>query len=229
MWQSHLPTELKSLIMKKILLLSIAILSFTVNSKAQLMTCSDFCVLNINNVDTINNTLDVTIYNGDSVFVNYPIVVVTDAAGDTIANINSLFYFFGHLAGDTLVHTIPTTADSIPTGFTGTVYYDDPMDSIAPCVYSYPMTCTVGINEIASNVSFNIYPNPASTTINLDLRELNNTGTIIKLYDVTGKIVKTISTTEQTLSIDRGNLRSGIYFVQVMFGDRVLTKKIVLE
>lgn len=215
--------------MKKLLLLSIAILSFTFTSKAQLMTCTDFCVLNINNVDTINNTLDVTIYNGDSVFVNYPIVVVTNSIGDTIANINNLFYFFGHMPGDTLVHTIPTTADSIPAGFTGTVYYDDPMDSLAPCAYSFPMTCTVGINEIASNVSFNIYPNPASTIINLDLSELNNTGTTVKMYDVTGKIVKTISTNEKTLTIDRADLRSGIYFVQVMVADKVLTKKIVLE
>lgn len=217
--------------MKKLLLLSITIIAFTFTSKAQCsMNCSDFCVLGIDNVDTTNNTLDVTIYSSDSAcFVNYPIVVVTNSIGDTIANINNLFYFFGHVPGDTLVHTIPTTADSIPTGFTGTVYYDDPMDSLAPCAYSYPMTCTVGINEIASQTSFNIYPNPASTIINLDLSELNNTAITIKLYDVTGKIVKTISTTEKTLSIDRADLRSGIYFVQVILGDKVLTKKIVLE
>ena len=215
--------------MKKLLLLSITIIAFTFTSKAQNMTCADFCVLSINNVDTINNTLDVTIYNGDSVFVNYPIVVVTNSIGDTIANINNLFYFFGHLAGDTLLHTIPTTADSIPTGFTGTVYYDDPMDSIAPCAYSYPMVCTVGINEIASETTFNLYPNPASTTINIDLSELKNSTATINIYDVTGKIVKTISTTEKTLSIDRGELRSGIYFVQVIVADKVLSKKIVLE
>lgn len=193
------------------------------------MNCSDFCVLNIFNVDTTSNTLDVSIYNGDSVFVNYPIVIIVDGTGDTIANINSLFYFFGHLPGDTLVHTIPTTIDSIPTGFTGTVYYDDPMDSIAPCAYSYPMSCTVGINEIASQTSFNIYPNPANTTINIDLSELKNSTSTINMYDITGKIVKTISTTEKTLSIDRGDLRSGIYFVQVIVDDKVLTKKIVLE
>lgn len=217
--------------MKKLLLLSITIIAFTFTSKAQCsMNCSDFCVLGIDNVDTTSNTLDVTIYSSDSAcFVNYPIVIVTNSIGDTIANINSLFYFFGHMPGDTLVHTIPTTVDSIPVGFTGTVYYDDPMDSIAPCAYSYPMTCTVGINEIATNVSFNIYPNPASATINIDLTELTHTSTTINMYDVTGKIVKTVSTTEKTLSIDRGDLRSGIYFVQVVVGDKILTKKIVLE
>lgn len=215
--------------MKKLLLLSITIIAFAFTSKSQNITCGSFCILNIDNVDTTNNVLDVTIYNGDSVFINYPIVVVTNSTGDTIANIGNLFYFFGQLPGDTVAHTIPTSVDSIPAGFTGTVYLDDPTDSLAPCAYSYPMTCSVGINELASNISFNIYPNPATTVINLVLSELNNTAITVKMYDVTGKAVKTISTTEKTIAIDRGDLRSGIYFVQVIVADRVLTKKIILE
>lgn len=215
--------------MKKLLLLSITIIAFTFISKAQNITCGSFCILNINNVDSTNDVLDVTIYNGDSVFINYPIVVVTNSLGDTIANIDNLFYFFGQLPGDTVAHTIPTSIDSLPTGFTGTVYLDDPTDSLPACAYSYPMSCSVGMNELASNISINIYPNPATTIINLDLNELNNSATTIKMYDVTGKTVKTISTTEKMLSIDRGDLRSGIYFVQVFVADKVLTKKIVLE
>ena len=220
--------------MKKLLLLFIAITSFTFTSKSQCsMNCSDFCVLGIDNVDTTNNTLDVTIYSSDSAcFVNYPVVIVTNSIGDTIANISSLFYFFGHLPGDTITHTIPTTVDSISSGFTGTVYYDDPTDSIAACSFSYPTACTVGINEHHTNpISFVVYPNPATTSvnINLNLNEIKNNTANITIYDVTGKTVKTVSTTERTLSIDRGDLRSGVYFIKVMIGDRELSKKIVLE
>jgi len=218
--------------MKKLLLLFISIVAFNF-SNAQSMNCGSFCILSIDNVDTVgSNTLDVTIYNGDSVFVNYPVVIVTNSIGDTIANINSLFYFFGHLAGDTLTHTIPTTVDSLATGFTGTVYYDDPTDSLPACAYAYPMACTVGINEHhTNNISFVVYPNPATTSINLNLNfnEIKNNTANITIYDVTGKVVKTVSTTERTLSIDRGDLRSGIYFIKVMIGDRELSKKIVLE
>ena len=216
--------------MKKIFLLSIAIIAFTFTSKSQNITCGSFCILNINNIDTVgSNTLDVTIYNGDSVFINYPIVVVTNSTGDTIANIDNLFFFFGQLPGDTVAHTLPTSVDSIPAGFTGTVYLDDPTDTLPACAFSYPMTCSVGINELASNISFSIYPNPASTIINLDLSELNNSTTTVRMYDITGKTVRIISTTEKTLSMDRGDLRSGIYFVQVIVADKVFTKKIVLE
>ena len=216
--------------MKKLLLLFISILAFNF-SNAQSMNCGSFCVLSIGNVDTVgSNTLDVTIYNGDSVFVNYPVVVVTNSIGDTIANINSLFYFFGHMAGDTLTHTIPTTVDSLASGFTGTVYYDDPTDSLPACAYSYPMACTVGINEYASNnVSFIVYPNPATTVINISISELRNNSANITIYDVTGRAVKTVSTTEKNLSIDRGDLRSGIYFIQLRTGESVLIKKIILE
>jgi hypothetical protein len=215
---------------KKLLLLSIAIIAFTFTSKSQNITCGSFCILNIDNIDTVgSNTLDVTIFNGDSVFVNYPIVVVTDALGDTIANIDNLYFFFGQLPGDTVAHTIPTSLDSIPAGFTGTIYLDDPTDSLAPCMFSYPMSCTVGINELASNISFNIYPNPATTIINIDFTEIKSAVATINIYDLTGKIVRSISTTERLSSIERGDLRSGIYFIQLVTAENVLTKKIVLE
>ena len=91
------------------------------------------------------------------------------------------------------------------------------------------MTCSVGINEYASQNSVLIYPNPASTIININIENFSNSETAITMYDVTGRIVKNVSTTEKSLSIDRGDLRSGIYFVQVLIADKVLTKKIVLE
>jgi hypothetical protein len=216
--------------MKKILLIIFTVFAFAITINAQTVNCGNFCILSINNIDTIgNNTLDVTVYNGDTNFVNYPIVLVTNSLGDTVANINSLFYFFGQAAGDTLTHTIPTSFDSIPAGFTGTVYITDATYNIT-CSYSYPMTCTVGINEaLASKNSFSIFPNPATTTINININELQNTTAIVNIYDATGKVVKTISTTENNLSIDRGDLQRGIYFVRVLIGDRELTKKIILE
>lgn len=215
--------------MKKLVLLFISIISFTFSGNAQIMNCGNFCILNINNLDTVNNEVDVIVYNGDTNSVNYPTIVVVDAVGDTVANINNVFYFFAHPANDTLTHTIPTTWDSIPTGFTGTVYITDQIYDTT-CAFSYPMTCTVGINEYASaNTDLLIYPNPASTIINISLEGSNNQAAIITLYDATGRSVKNISTTSTNLSIDRGELRSGIYFIDVMIGNKRLTKKIILE
>lgn len=216
-------------LMKKLILLFISIISFAFSGNAQIMNCGSFCILNINNLDTANNEVDVIVYNGDTNSVNYPTIVVVDAVGDTVANINNVFYFFAHPANDTLTHTIPTTWDSIPTAFTGTVYVTDQIYDTT-CAFSYPMVCTVGINEYASaNTELLIYPNPASTTINISLKELKGQPANVTLYDATGRAVKNISTTNMNLSIDRGDLRSGIYFIDVIMGNKRLTKKIILE
>ena len=120
-------------------------LMFSITSYSQI-NCSQICILNIGNLDTVNNTLDVTIYNGNTDHINYPSVMLVDMNGDTVANIDNIFYFFTHPAQDTLVHTIPTTLANIPNGFTCTVYLRDNLtDSV--CSYSYPMNCTLAINE----------------------------------------------------------------------------------
>jgi hypothetical protein len=215
--------------MKKITLLFIFISAFALLSDAQVY-CGNFCVIGINNIDTIGiNTLDVTIYNGDSHQVNYPTIVVTNSLGDTVANIEDYYYLFAHLPGDTLTQTIPTSLDSIPVEFTGTVYLTDRIDSTT-CAFAYPMTCTTsGMQELATNNIITIYPNPASTTINISLSELKNRQAFFTMYDATGKKVKSFSSFNTENSIDRGNLPCGIYFITVLIGDKQLTKKIVLK
>lgn len=215
--------------MKKILLVFIAFSLFAFVSNAQVMNCGNFCVLSIGNVDTLNNELDVTIYNGDNNDVNYPTIVVVDAIGDTVANKTDYFYLFLHPQGDTITQTIPAYVDSILSGFTGTVYLTDRILDTT-CAFSYPMTCSVGISEQhTDNSSLLIYPNPASTIINISLGELKNTCAVINIYDASGRSVKSITTTDKNVSINRGGFRSGIYFVSIVIADKRMTKKIVLE
>lgn len=215
--------------MKKLFLLFTTIISFTFSGMSQSINCGSFCVLNIGNVDTTNNEMDVTLFNGDTNHVNYPTIIVVDALGDTIANKTDFYYLFAHLAGDTVTQTIPCYVDSIATSFSGTVYLIDRISNDT-CSFTYPMSCTVGINEaLASNISFVVFPNPASAMININVSELKNKTATIQLYDATARLIKTVITSERTLAIDRGDLRSGIYFLKVRIGDKELSKKIVLE
>ena len=222
--------KLQKTYMKKITLLFILISALTFNSKAQTINCSNFCVLSINNIDTVGaNTIDVTIYNGDTNSVNYPTVVVTNAIGDTVINISDYYYLFAHIAGDTLTQTLPTSLDSIPAGFIGTVYLTDRVYSLT-CAFPFPMTCTVGINETwMSQNSMVIYPNPTTTTINISLRDLKNSIAYFTMYDGTGKKVRAFTSTFSQNTIERGDLPSGIYFINVVVGDKLVTKKIILD
>jgi hypothetical protein len=212
--------------MKKLLLISILLISYTA-SKAQTINCSAMCVLNIA-IDTANDELDVTIYNGDTNHVNYPTVVVVDALGDTVGNINNQFYLFAHMPGDTVTHVIPTTLTSLPPGFTGTVYFTDQVWDTT-CSYSYPMNCTVSVPEFAASGSVSVYPNPATDNITIDLNKLNNQNSVISIYDVTGKIVRSYSVAENQLHINRDGLQSGLYFITVVAENRRYTSKLVIK
>lgn len=93
---------------------------------------------------------------------------------------------------------------------------------------SMPNTCiqtgqiTVGINDNTGKRIFSIFPNPfiSTTTIKTILNLKNATLTICNLYGHTVKQVKNIS--GQTVSLSRGNLPSGLYFIRLTEENKVI-------
>lgn len=68
-----------------------------------------------------------------------------------------------------------------------------------------------------------IYPNPASDKVNIVSNDpIDN----IEVYDILGKQVKTLRGINE---IDVSNLNSGIYLFKIWIGNKVQTKKIVVE
>lgn len=97
------------------------------------------------------------------------------------------------------------------------------------CAYtSFPL---VGIADItAEDAIFNVYPNPAYSTVTLDLKAFSGKSLSIELFDALGRKVKDISKikTEQ-YTITRGNLPNGIYLVNVIVEGKLYSKKIMFE
>jgi len=92
---------------------------------------------------------------------------------------------------------------------------------------------TTGIEESTFAPStFNIYPNPASDQITIDLVFDKKINTKIELFDLVGKQVKLISEfvgNESKNTIDISDLPSGSYFVKVTTeGNGIFTKKLVI-
>jgi hypothetical protein len=212
--------------MKKTLLITLLAIAFKFSS-AQTINCTGMCVLGMT-LDTALDNLHVTIYNGDTNHVNYPTVVVTNATGDTVGNINNTFYFFAHPAGDTVTHVIPSTLTSLPSNFTGTVYFTDQIWDIT-CMFSYPMNCSVGINEYAARDGFSLYPNPARDqfSINLNLQDITNAEIIIR--DIMGKRINRYSVENNQMLINCADLNSGMYFISVISKEKSFTKKLVIK
>ena len=75
---------------------------------------------------------------------------------------------------------------------------------------------------------FNIYPNP--TTGRLFISYSNNVEPIIKVYDTYGRNLPIkYSINNARIDIDMQNISKGIYFVQIINDDKVITKRIFLK
>ncbi len=87
-----------------------------------------------------------------------------------------------------------------------------------------------GIAEVKnSNSSFLIYPNPASSIINIVLNE-NVKNSTIHIYDITGKNISTQTLINQTsTSFDMSNFNKGIYFISINANGIKTSKKFIVE
>ncbi len=94
------------------------------------------------------------------------------------------------------------------------------------CAYSNPL----GVNELAADVDFTVYPNPATASVTIDLSAFAGHSVSVEMYDMMGRNVKSVSTIKATnYTIGRENLNSGIYFMNVISEGKVFSKKIIFE
>lgn len=93
----------------------------------------------------------------------------------------------------------------------------------------------IGLADNGNNISFTVYPNPASDVLNVNLKGVALTDKVLlSIVDMTGRTVvqNEISKTmeNQTLSFDVSNLKAGVYFIQMAGkGMSFPTKKIVIQ
>ncbi len=127
-----------------------------------------------------------------------------------------------------VVNTIATGAFSI------TYTYKD----IKGCSNSRTVSASVvncashkGLNieqAAKSSSEFTLYPNPARSTVSLEVKKLVGAGSIV-VTDLYGKQVKTQSLSMGTNTIDISNLGKGFYLVSTITEQGKTTKKLVVE
>ncbi len=71
------------------------------------------------------------------------------------------------------------------------------------------------IQIIDVNKTFNLFPNPANNTLNIQLKSEVNTNVMMSIFDNTGRIVYSQSISNTNQSIDISQIPSGIYFVKI--------------
>ena len=101
-------------------------------------------------------------------------------------------------------------------------------------VFSYPDCLTVGIQELSSNNSISLYPNPTSGIFTLSYHlpnsQLYALQAQFKIYDVAGREVYSQPIINQESSIiNVSGLSNGIYFYQLINKDETYRGKFVKE
>ncbi len=170
----------------------------------------------------ITTTFDVTIHND----------------GDAALNVTSILYptaFGGPVAGITVA---PASSQVVTMTFTPTVAQ----------LYTGDITINsnggTGILSVSADgaiitaiddgllkaESINVYPNPATDIVTLDLSKYNGRALDIQLYDMSG--IKTFGISdykETSLKLDVSGYHNGLYLVQFMDGKSTVQKKIMIK
>ena len=98
--------------------------------------------------------------------------------------------------------------------------------------YNTPNLKLANINnaENTENTETRFYPIPASNNLNLDLGNDNSwIGSTAEIIDIEGQIVNKSIINNLSTSINVKDLKDGLYFVKVINGDNIITKKIIIK
>lgn len=79
--------------------------------------------------------------------------------------------------------------------------------------------------EIFSGID--LYPNPAQTSFSIKLSEQIRPATV-EVYDINGRLIKTITTDKPSVLMDVTNWARGVYMVKISTSEKTITKKISL-
>ena len=94
------------------------------------------------------------------------------------------------------------------------------------CSYTEPL----GVNELTKNDNFNVYPNPANTSATIDLSAFSGKAVNIELYDALGrKVINVENLKTDKYILNRNNLPTGIYFMNVVSEGKIYSKNLMFE
>jgi len=82
--------------------------------------------------------------------------------------------------------------------------------------------------EQNSGVQFNLFPNPANDFINLKV-PLDFAGSTIEVFNIQGKVMKTVRMINNDYKMDTSDLASGMYFIRLQNNNGMAIKKFIKQ
>lgn len=74
---------------------------------------------------------------------------------------------------------------------------------------------TTGINGIYADMSVKLYPNPVQDLLQISFEDYSGNFKMIEVISISGQIIRSYKTSEQSFSIDMSGINKGLYFVRI--------------
>lgn len=87
--------------------------------------------------------------------------------------------------------------------------------------------CSTGITETEADNATSIYPNPTKSA--LTVRNDESVIRRVKLIDITGRVVMEKNVNAHLFQLNRADLNSGVYLMEVIFDSERITKKVMFN
>jgi len=85
------------------------------------------------------------------------------------------------------------------------------------------------LNETGLGSDFTVFPNPATSHLNIQLNSNSNNLITVELYTAMSQLVYSSKIETPSTSINIEALSKGVYFIKVSDGSRVALKKLVIQ
>ena len=95
------------------------------------------------------------------------------------------------------------------------------------CMDNFKTMDGVGFEISNLNESIYIYPNPARNTLNINLSDLS--ANQINIFDATGRLVREMRIVNNNNTIDISTFKRGLYYVQILTDEGIVTKKFIKQ
>lgn len=101
---------------------------------------------------------------------------------------------------------------------------------ITPVVLRQASTETAEEEATEEELVFGLYPNPASSEVQIELSEtaLDGKAVQLNLYNAQAQLLLSLSTEELKTSLDVSGYAKGTYFIEVQTHDKLWVKQLVL-
>ncbi|MEO5569448.1 MAG: T9SS type A sorting domain-containing protein, partial [Bacteroidia bacterium] len=104
---------------------------------------------------------------------------------------------------------------------------DDFNKIVEQAANSAPLIST-GINKPSAKLNLAVYPNPFSRATKVFFPSEIKNGEL-KIFDTTGRQWSKIIFSGKQIEIKRRNLPAGIYFLEAQDGEKIFTKKLIIQ